>query len=374
MYNCPQCGNMLSPGMTRCPYCHWNLAATINEDPYHTSYAGPGGAPPSGYAVPDETDYQSEAARAHHYMVAVASAPTIQTHEVQQHKIVIGIMLGAIMLLALLLIASGASLLYYTKVTRPAQLHTQATAIAYANHLVTLHHKATAQALATQIVQATQAAIRQKKAASTAAAQATVQAQATTTALQNLYTMSTRSRPAISAPLLFETGQKWDIYPTRDGGGCAFTPDGLHSSVFKTGSYAPCFAHATRFRNFALEMQMRIEKGDEGGIIFRSTNHDKSFYSFRIDRSGVYGLILTRGDGYAIPLIYDQSPFIKTGIGRTNTLTIIARDDNIYLYINRHYVGSASDNSYRIGTIGIMAVNRQHATVASFSNLHIWRL
>ncbi|GHO87772.1 hypothetical protein [Dictyobacter formicarum] len=367
MQNCPDCGNMLSPGMTRCPYCRCNLPTAVAEDTYHTYYAGSRGAT-SGYTAHGETYNTSASSRGHSYMVSVATAPTIQTHEVQQHKIVIGIMLGAIMLLSLLLIVSGVSLLYYTKVTHPVQLHTQATATAYANHIINIHNKATAQA------QTTRTAIRQKKATSIASTQATAQAQATATILKNLYAKSTSGRPAIAAPLLFETGQKWDVYPTRDGGGCAFTPDGLHSSVFKTDSYAPCFAHATRFHNFALEIRMAIKEGDEGGVIFRSTNHDKSFYSFRLNRSGVYGLILTRSDGYAIPLIYDKSPFIKTGTGQTNTLTIIAQGNNIYLYINKRYVGSASDSSYKVGTIGIMAVNRAHDTVVSFNNLHIWRL
>ncbi|GCE19644.1 family 16 glycoside hydrolase [Dictyobacter kobayashii] len=371
MQNCPNCEKLLSPGMTRCPYCRYELPMPAAEDSYHIYYTGAAQAT-RGHASYNKNGSEpyggQKTLQSQRYVVSVATAPTAQAHMSQQSNTLSGIILGAIVLLVLLLIASGVSLLYYATVTHPIQLHTQATATARAVHVANVQSSATAR------TQATQSAINQKWARATVAAQATAQAKATAIALKNIYVQSTSGQPVIDSSLLVQTSQKWDIYPTKDGGGCAFTDGALHSSVFQNGFYAPCIAHATHFQNFALEVQMTILQGDEGGIIFRSNNHDKNFYSFRLKTDGTYGLILTRNDGHTIPLVYDKSKLIRTGADQTNTLTIIARGDNIYLYINKQYVGSASDDTYEAGTIGVIALALNHGTTVAFNNLRVWQL
>jgi hypothetical protein len=270
--------------------------------------------------------------------------------------------------MALLLILSGVSLLYYTGVTRPALIRAQVTA--------TMQSYATTVAQATSIalMQATASTVAQNQTTATANAQVTAQVQATMLAQQNLYAQSTRGKPTINTALKIDNGLNWDVYPTKDGGGCAFTANAYHSSVFQKNFYVPCITHSTSYQNFALDIQMRILQGNEGGVIFRADAMNKNFYSFRISTNGTYTLVQTRDDGHITPLVYDKSNFIKTGLGQSNTLSLIARGNNFYLYINHQYVGSASDNSYITGRIGFMAIDLQNGTDVAFNNLRVWRL
>ena len=112
----------------------------------------------------------------------------------------------------------------------------------------------------------------------------------------------------------------------------------------------------------------------KAGSFSARNSHDSDFYSFRVRTDGTYGLILTQNDGHTTPLVYDKSDLIKTGIGHPNIITIIAQGNIFYLYMNKHYVGSASNSSYSAGSIGVMAVDRKDKTDVAFNNLRVWKL
>jgi hypothetical protein len=271
--------------------------------------------------------------------------------------------------LTLLLVASGVVLLYYADVSRPQQIRAQATATMYQ------YHTSVAQATHSAQQQATATTVAQNRAQATANAQATVQAKATASAFQNVLVQSTHGTPTLATPLTFEDGPNWDIYPTQDGGGCAFTGNALHSSVFQANYYTPCIAHNTSYQNFALEIQLSFLKGDEGGVIIRSDTNGNNFYSFRIRRSDrTYAFVLTSDNGHATPLVNGNSTLIQTGINQLNTLSLVARDSTFYLYINHQYVGSISDDTFRTGSLGVIALDRKNATDIAFTNLRVWKL
>src|SRR5947209_11894131 len=92
--------------------------------------------------------------------------------------------------LALLIMASGFGLIYYSAVYHPAQLHAQATGTAQT--MQTAEARATALANA----QATGTAVAIANATATAQAQATAEVVATATALQNIYNSATSRTPA----------------------------------------------------------------------------------------------------------------------------------------------------------------------------------
>lgn len=378
MHNCKKCGRQLSASMTRCPRCQHSIVITPGYSSYQLIHTDAPTTPPSEESAEGKTpEHQPiqpiHAIRDHAVRqpnaMSLATTALVRPRQPSSHdKTTSALIFAIILVLTLLLIVSGASLLYYAGIVHPEQLKEQAIQTVVAIKAANTHATATVQR------QATTTAIAQAKVSVTANAQATIQAKATVTALQDIYAQSTAGQPTLDASFFFENTFNWDIYPTQDGGGCAFNANALHSSVFQANYYAPCIAHATNVRDFALEIQMTIEKGDEGGVIFRSNNHDKNFYSFRLKRDGIYGLILSKNDGQTTPLIYDKSDFIRTGTGQTNLLTVIARNSNIYLYINKHYVGSASDSTYRSGAIGVMAVDRKNGTDIAFNNLRIWKL
>jgi len=278
--------------------------------------------------------------------------------------------IALILILVLLLVSSGFGLIYYSTVARPAQLHAQATTTAQ----TILTQKAQATAIAN--TQATGTAVAYSNATATAQTQATVQAQATGTALQNIYTQATQGTPTLNSPLTAQDNYNWDVNDTTDGGGCGFNAGTYHSTLFSKNFYFPCFAHATNFSNFVFQVQLTINQGDAGGLVFRS-NGDRDmaqFYLFSIDQKGSYRLEVSKDQTHNMALVEDTSSAIKTGIGQTNVLAVVAKDNILYLYINKQYVGSASDNTYGSGMLGVFASDATANTDVSFSNAQVWVL
>jgi len=75
-----------------------------------------------------------------------------------------------------------------------------------------------------------------------------------------------------------------------------------------------------------------------------------------------------------MPIAEDTTSTIKTGLGQLNTLTVIAKGSTIYFYINKQYVGSATDNTYSSGMLGVFAADDTANTDVSFSNAQVWAL
>jgi len=275
-----------------------------------------------------------------------------------------------ILILALLLVFSGVGLIYYSAVARPAQLHAQATATAQTILANDAHATSTVNA------QATGTAVAYSNATATAQAQATAQVQATTTALQAIYTQATQGAPTLNSSLTAQDAYNWDVNNTTDGGGCGFNAGTYHSTLFSKNFYFPCFAHASNFSNFAFQVQMTINQGDEGGLVFRSNSNTDlaQYYLFSITQTGGYRLEVSKDSTHNTSLAQDTSTAIKTGTGQLNTLTVVAKGSTLYLYINKQYVGSASDSTYSAGVLGVFASNASTTTDVSFSNAQVWAL
>lgn len=404
MHYCAYCGTPFSSESNLCPHCGSDKSVTqpvtpkVPTTPFAPSTPYPSApedvqqssSPPQSADVnrsdqPDSPNiaYQAPAFRPPEQQGSVYPYQHQQAGSYPQNVMGMGIstatmppplkpasrlLVTGVILLSAFLVASGFGLLYYAGVSRPTQIHVQATAT------MKRYNTSVAQATNTAQQQATATTLAQNKAIATANAQATVQAVATIMAFQNMLAQNTRGIPDISSPLAFEDGPNWDIYPTQDGGGCAFTNNALHSSVFQPDYYTPCLAHATNYQNFALEVQINIQRGDEGGIILRSDAASKNFYSFRIRSDGTYAFVLTHDNGHATLLVYDKSNLIKIGNNQVNTLSLIARGSNFYLYINQQYIGSTNDNSYSAGAIGVMALDHTNKTDCAFTNLRVWKL
>src|SRR5216683_2533854 len=139
----------------------------------------------------------------------------------------------------------------------------------------TLHTQATVEALLTrtsmektqQVSQATAVG-----AATTTASTEASQATATVTALQNMFTQDTTGIPALNDPLSDKTGKGgWDQGTNSLGNtGCVFTGGDYHASEAQLGYLQPCIAENTSFSNIVYQVQMIIDKGSQGGIIFRA--------------------------------------------------------------------------------------------------------
>ncbi|HTK08102.1 MAG TPA: hypothetical protein VL485_13105 [Ktedonobacteraceae bacterium] len=245
-------------------------------------------------------------------------------------------------------------LIYYAGVARPAAQHAQATADAQSSATASAN-AAQAQATATQV-------------------QATAAVQATVTAEQTIYKQATAGAPTFSSPLTAQDNSKWDLYTAEGGGGCAFTNNALHASVDRTDYYVPCFALNSSFSDFAFQVQMTIVKGDEGGLLFRGNSTASQYYLFRIGQNGSYGLYLSQDDTHSSTLASATSTDIKKGVGQVNLLTVIAKGNDIYLYVNQQYITHVTDASYAKGQLGVFGSNGGNPTDAAFSNAQVWQL
>jgi hypothetical protein len=273
-----------------------------------------------------------------------------------------------LVILALLIMSSGFALIYYSTVYHPNQLHMQATATSQTSQTMVARVTATANA------QATATAVAIVNATATAQAQATANVIATATALQNIYTSATQGTPALSESLGFNTGSNWDEDQAQGGGGCSFTGGAYQASLYSKGFYFTCIANHTNFSNFAFQVQMKIIRGDSGGLVFRGNNAAAKFYVLRVGRDGTYDLFTTKDMTHSTSLAYGNSPSINKNLGQGNLLAVIARGSSIYFYINKQYVGSMTDGTYQSGQIGVLAEDNTNPTDVAYSNLQVWKL
>jgi hypothetical protein len=174
-------------------------------------------------------------------------------------------------------------------------------------------------------------------------------------------------------------GNGWVENAPNSIGGCMFTGGAYHGSLDK-GYYTTCLG-VPSFKNFAMEAQITVLKGDCGGIIFRADNAGHH-YLFEICPNGGYGVYLyfgSSGNDYKT-LHIGNSQAIRTGFNQMNLIAAVAVNQEIRLFVNRQLVYQMTDKSYGMGQCGF-AVDSSGAIVGTaaptevvFENLKVWTL
>ena len=282
------------------------------------------------------------------------------------------IVISLLVVLVLILII-GSGLLYFVGVYQPQKIHADATATANTQ----LSSTAQANAQATSNAQATTTA--QSKATAAAQASATANASATVTAYQNLLSQATSGTPVLNDPLNAQSSSNWDVLSASNStqsGSCAFTGGVYQSSMPTKGFFQPCYAQHPTFSNFAYQVQMTINQGDEGGILFRADIANSKFYLLRITEAGAYDLFVyvDNQGGHAKNLLSNSTSVFKQGLNQNNTITVIAQGGNVYFYINGQYVDNINNATLSSGKIGVFSENNTNSTIASFTNAKVWQL
>ena len=160
---------------------------------------------------------------------------------------------------------------------------------------------------------------------------------------------------------------------------CYFQGNALHVNVFgdktDTAHFHPCIAKTPIFSDFAYQINMTIERGDCGGVVFRS--NDPLLYYFYICQNGHYGLVryMDNNNSSKNLVLRDAfSPQIKVGLSQTNMITVLVRGHSIYLYANEIQIDSAYDTSYNNGEIGVLAkaFDKYRPTEVAFTDATVW--
>jgi eukaryotic-like serine/threonine-protein kinase len=138
------------------------------------------------------------------------------------------------------------------------------------------------------------------------------------------------------------------------------------------------------YGNFAYEVNMTINQGDCGGIVFRAKN--QAMYYFVICSTGTYRLVRYLGDSQGSTMLIPGSSSspdptslaINTGLTVNNTIAVEARGTHIDLYVNQAKVASIDDASYSSGYVGVIAKSLSDAandpTDVVFTNVRVWNL
>jgi len=157
---------------------------------------------------------------------------------------------------------------------------------------------------------------------------------------QQLYKTVTSRKPLYSQSFWYVLASKW--HTTQ--------------SVFVPG---------LSMSNFAMQADMAITSGNEGGIIFRSESATSNCLFLR--RDGSYEL-----DNQTHELVSSFSPAINRGWHHINRVTIVVQKHTIYVYINGQFLIKADDSSSSYGRVGMIALDWGTTTDLRFSKIQVF--
>jgi hypothetical protein len=213
------------------------------------------------------------------------------------------------------------------------------------------------------------ATVDARNTASTAQAHVTATAQvaATATSIASNYPFSANVK--LNDPLTDNSkGAGW-----RADGNCKFASDGYHASESTTNTYYTCPALQTNYSNFTYQVTMNLTQGSGAGITFRGDDANTKFYSFIFSPTGEYLLFLyTQANGKTQTL--EDSTTTNFHANQTNDLAVVARGNEISLYVNGQKLTTVSNNTFSSGQIGTIVYNISGSSEAVFTNAKVWQL
>lgn len=341
---CSKCGAPVYPGAGSCPRCGTHL--TYAEQAQEVAYVEYVSPPRLKETVLDSAVVPVGPARSGAAQTPPGATPAQSVGPERRYS---PITLALFVTLLLLLVLGSCGITYYTSVTRPAELHSQATAVA--------------QTILTTQAQGT--------------AQAATQATATTAALTpaQLYTRATSGTPVINDPLNSTETGIW--YHTTGGNhSCQYLNGAYHIEPPVAGGSMSCSSYDAFFKNLAFQVQMTIVTPGLGGLVFdiQTSGGTGSEYIFGVASTSAYLLTLQKTGG-STNLLSGTSTAIDTGFDQTNLLTVVAFAGQIYIYANRQLLGHFAGSPLTRGQIALFAESLPNSTTnITFKNVQVWSL
>src|SRR5947209_3374959 len=205
----------------------------------------------------------------------------------------------------------------------------------------------------------------------TPAVHTTPQPTATANSSQNPYPPNTGTL-VLNDPLTDNSrGYKWDESSFSGTDSCGFT-NGAYHIVEKTGLICIPEAKDLVLSNFAFEANIKIVKGDDGGIGFRINQVNKTFYDFDITTGGSYTLKVYTGK--YTTLSEGSNSVINKGLNQSNLVAVVANNDLITIYVNNQIIDSVHDKNFSQGQIGVLSLGGNGPTDVIASNARAWKL
>jgi hypothetical protein len=141
----------------------------------------------------------------------------------------------------------------------------------------------------------------------------------------------------------------------------------------RNASYTDCEAQQSNFTDFTYEVQMIIVQGNAGGVFIRSQDSQSPQFSYLfLIRSdglcGLYAVLNTASGPYFKGLVGGTITHFNRGSG-ANTIAIVARGDQIDIYVNQIGIASVVDSTYRQGGVGVIGWTNSDVV---FRNAKLW--
>ncbi|QBD75184.1 hypothetical protein EPA93_03920 [Ktedonosporobacter rubrisoli] len=212
-----------------------------------------------------------------------------------------------------------------------------------------------------------------------ATATAEVVATATATTAQQMYIQDTSGIPAIEDPLSDNNkGYAWGVLTFNFGGSCWFTGKDYHLAITNSANYWMwCAGRGIALNNFAFQVQERMLKPGDAGIVFGYTAN--GFYRMDVGSEGTFTLYQYTENNKQTQVVQSgTSSAIKSGLNQANIMTLDVHNGNLYFYVNSQFVMnedlSANGLPYKPGTFGFAAENFGQPTEVVYTNLKVWML
>jgi serine/threonine protein kinase len=235
---------------------------------------------------------------------------------------------------------------------------------------------AAAQATGTAQAQATATAIAKAHATATAQAQATATANANATATPGVLQTATATNPVYTDPLTDPNSATTQAAQWDQSTVCAFTANGYQVTANALHAFETCHEAATSYTDFAAQVDMSIQSGHSGGLLFRMSEAPGQGYLFEVNSQGQYKISVSSDfDLGSLTTLRDwtNSSALKTGTAN-NQLQVIAKGSTLLFYLNGVYQpGPIHDTTLSSGNIGFLATSENGDTTnVIYSNLSIY--
>jgi hypothetical protein len=346
---CTSCGMNIQIGEAKCSSCGTPVQPDTSDfSPYlpaddaipYIPYSSSTTLPAAAY-----TSQQSHTAQSlpdHSLQISSETAPQPQSAQQgppeRPHHPVYTVLL---LITLVLLVIMGSGTTYYAAAFHPAELNARATAVVQSVLMAQTQATATANAGSPQ----------------------------------GIYNQITSRSPSLADPL---DGQHIGLWGNQRKGdtSCAFINGAYHIRISANDFFYYCLASSNDFSHFVFQVQVTIIKGFDAGIMFRSFNPQLIYYFFTFSYNGLYEFGSSRDlQGGGSVLAFGRSSAIKMGLNQPNLFSIMVRNSNLDLFINKQLVKSWQAESQGGGAIGLTADNTMHAlTDTAFSNAQVWKL
>jgi hypothetical protein len=246
-------------------------------------------------------------------------------------------------LIVLFLISGGGGFAYYAQDIHPNEMNAQATTVAQT--------------------------VLQAQAQNTALAHLQLSATAAALTPQQIYTQATSGTPVINDPLTSTAGNTWYQYGTPSNG-CYYSGRAYHLKFARQGAFS-CTAFNSFFHGLAFQVQVTILEGDAAGLLFDINNGNSNAYLFEISPTGSYGLYVFK---FGVPTVLSSgtSTTFYGGYDRSNLLTTIDDNGQIYLFANKQPIAHVFDSTYNSGQIALVGETSTNFIDVEFNNVQVW--